>query len=100
MTLVRTPSRQARAIERAAGIERGAGKPQRGRDIAEEVEKVGSVVGDDLVAAVKGAENRLERPPVIIEKDILVEGVKFRAIDDRAEQIGRASCRERVCKYV
>src|SRR3546814_6392833 len=59
---------------------------QRGRDIAEEVEKVGSVVGDDLVAAVKGAENRLERPPVIIETDILVEGVKFRALDDRAEQ--------------
>src|SRR3546814_3727904 len=75
----------ARAIERAAWIEIGAGKPQRGRDIAEEVEKVGSVVGDDLVAAVKGAENRLERPPVIIETDILVEGVKFRAIDDRAE---------------
>src|SRR3546814_13658411 len=56
------PGRQARAIERAAWIEIGAGKPQRGRDIAEEVEKVGSVVGDDLVAAVKGAESRLERP--------------------------------------
>src|SRR3546814_1217097 len=78
----------SRAIERAAWIEIGAGKPQRGRDIAEEVEKVGSVVGDDLVAAVKGAENRLERPPVIIETDILVE------------EIGRASCRERVCQYV
>src|SRR3546814_11222501 len=61
------PGRQARAIERAAWIEIGAGKPQRGRDIAEEVEKVGSVVGDDLVAAVKGAEHRLERPPVIIQ---------------------------------
>src|SRR3546814_5630062 len=56
------PGRQARAIERAAWIEIGAGKPQRGRDIAEEVEKVGYVVGDELVAAVKGAENRLERP--------------------------------------
>src|SRR3546814_1771562 len=85
------PGRQARAIERAAWIEIGAGKPQRGRDIAEEVEKVGSVVGDDLVAAVKGAENRLERPPVIIETDILVEGVKFRAIDDRAEPQRRRS---------
>src|SRR3546814_14281104 len=71
------PGRQARAIQRAAWIEIGAGKPQRGRDIAEVVENVGSVVCSDLVPAVNGADHLLDPPPFIIATYFLVYFLKF-----------------------
>src|SRR3546814_9681690 len=81
-----------------------------------EGEIAGPQAQDDVVALEKGLQEGLQRPFEMAERDALVDHqpldlmehrrmrrVAVRPIDPARrddEEIGRASCRERVCQYV
>src|SRR3546814_7084723 len=97
----------ARAGERAGGKEESMGLRTVMQELGRNMEAVtGAISREDwaLVEELALGTAHHAQPPAMETMRILkwlgADAGKFRTLDARVEQIGRASCRESVCKYV